>query len=152
VHICPGCKQPTFHTLAQEQVPGRAFGAFVEGVTDPSVSEIYEEARRAYGAQCYTAVVLCCRKLLMHVAVAEGAEAGMKFIDYLNFFEAENLVPKKTRGWIDHIRTKGNEATREIVISSVQDANDLMRFVEMLLRVVFEFDHTIKQRNSAIPP
>src|SRR5208337_291871 len=68
VYVCHQCSRPTFFDPdANVQIPGIAFGRPVQNVTDKVVAEVYEEARRATSAGCYTAAVLCCRKLLMHM-------------------------------------------------------------------------------------
>jgi len=41
--------------------------------------------------------------------------------------------------WVDHIRKKGNEANHEIIIVEKDDATELLSFVEMLLKVIYEF-------------
>jgi len=50
---------------------------------------------------------------------------------------------------VDHIREKGNEATHEILLMSREDAEDLIEFTEMLLRVVYEFPAKVKSRKPA---
>jgi hypothetical protein len=52
-------------------------------------------------------------------------------------------VPPEGKGWVDHIRKKGNEATHEISPMSKADANDLITFPEMLLKFVYEFPSRI---------
>jgi hypothetical protein len=54
-------------------------------------------------------------------------------------------VPPNGKGWVDHIRKKGNEATHEILLMSKTDAEELITFVEMLLKFIYEFP-------SRIPP
>jgi hypothetical protein len=53
------------------------------------------------------------------------------------------FVPPNGRGWVDHIRQKGHEANHEIVLMSQKDAEDLVTFVEMLLKFVYEFPNRI---------
>jgi hypothetical protein len=48
-------------------------------------------------------------------------------------------VPPDGKGWVDHIRKKGNEATHEIALMTAADAEELISFVEMLLKFVYEF-------------
>ena len=55
-------------------------------------------------------------------------------------------VPPNGRGWVDHIRSRGNEANHEIVMMSREQAKDLVTFLEMLLRFIYEFPA------RAIPP
>ena len=108
--------------------------------------EIYDEARQATSALSYTAAVLCCRKLLMHIAVAKGAKAGESFASYVDFLAVQNYVPPDAKEWVDHIRKTGNEANHEIVIMKREDAEDLLAFAEMLLKIIYEFPASTKRK------
>ncbi len=79
------------------------------------------------------------RKLLMHLAVAQGAKPGDSFVAYIEFLAAQGYVPPNGRGWVDHIRKKSNEANHEIVEMKKQDADELVTFAEMLLKFIYEF-------------
>jgi len=46
---------------------------------------------------------------------------------------------------VDHIRQKGNEATHEIPNMGNEDAVELLEFIEMLLRVVYELPGKMKK-------
>jgi len=59
-----------------------------------------------------------------------------------------NYVPPDGKGWVDHIRKKGNEANHEIVIMSKEEAFELLSFVEMLLKIVYEFPARILPNNE----
>ena len=72
IYICPNCTRPTFFSVYDDRMPAAAMGAAIADIDDPSVEQLYNEARRAASSGCYTAAVLCCRKLLMHIAVAKG--------------------------------------------------------------------------------
>jgi hypothetical protein len=98
IYICHFCSRPTYFDDTKEQVPGGTFGNDVRDVTDQAVHNLYNEARRATSANCHTAVVLCCRKLLMHIAVAKGAKAGDSFGSYVDFLAEKNFVPPDARG------------------------------------------------------
>lgn len=137
-YICPNCGGPVFFTPKGERFPSPALGNSVQHVP-PDLEALYEEARRSSVQNCYTAAVLLCRKMLMNIAVQQGAQEGMKFIEYVNFLADKGFVPPNGKHWVDHIRKKGNEATHEIAIMKEQDAKELISFVEMLLRFIFEF-------------
>jgi hypothetical protein len=112
-------------------------GSPVEGLPD-EIRTLYDEARIT-AAGAYTAAVLCCRKILMHVAVSCGAEENQSFLDYVEYLAARGYVPPNGRGWVDHIRLRGNEANHEIRLMVKSDADELISFTEMLLRFVYEF-------------
>src|SRR4051812_43901326 len=83
IYICHRCTGTTFFSIEGAQFPGAAFGEDIADVTDKSVQAMYDEARGAFTANSFTAAVLCCRKLLMHIAVAKGAAAGSNFVTYV---------------------------------------------------------------------
>lgn len=131
--ICPHCARPTFfHKGAQ--LPDVAPGNDVEHVPD-NVNSLYNEARRCISCSAYTSSVLASRKLLMNIAIAEG----QRFIEYIDYLANNGFVPPKGRGWVDHIRKKGNEATHEINPMTHADATELVSFSEMLLKFIYEF-------------
>lgn len=142
IWICP-CGRPTYFDESGHQYPGYPFGNKVEGIDAKEVGELYEEARRCTSAQAYTAAVLACRKLLMHIAVEKGAQAGKPFIEYVEYLSDNHYVPTDAKEWVDQIRKRGNEANHEIVLMTQKDTEELIGFTEMLLRFIYEFPHKI---------
>jgi hypothetical protein len=137
IRICPCCKMPSFfHGGAQ--IPGVAFGNSVAN-TPEDIQSLYEEARKCTSAGAYTATVMLCRKLLMHIAVEKGDEEDKSFTDYVNYLANKGFVPPDGRAWVDHIREKGNQANHEIKIMDKTDAEELIVFCEMLLKFIYEF-------------
>ncbi|MEM1143987.1 MAG: DUF4145 domain-containing protein [Pseudomonadota bacterium] len=137
IHICPNCSKPSFF-LGPSQVPGVVPGNPVDHLPE-DIERLYGEARRCISVGAFTASVLASRKLLMNIGVAHGAKEGLPFVQYINHLADMGFIPPNGRGWVDHIRTKGNEATHEIAIMSGDDALELIAFAEMLLKFVFEF-------------
>ena len=132
--LCLYCEQPSYF-WGERQVPGVAYGNAVESL--PSDIEPYTEARDAFSVSAFTASVLTCRKILMNIAVAQGAAENL--IEYVEHLASKGYVPPRREGWVDHIRRKGNEASHEIDLMEMEDARDLISFVEMLLKFIYEF-------------
>lgn len=150
IYICHHCEKPTFFDLITDtQTPGKRFGNDVGGIDDQGVASLYAEARDCFSRNAFTAAVLSCRKLLMHIAVAKGDSAGKNFIEYVEYLSARGYVPPDAKTWVDCIRTKSNEANHEIVIMSEEEAKDLILFVEMLLKLVYEFPASSKKYAAA---
>lgn len=148
IYICPRCSLPTFYNLDNgNQVPGPSFGSEVEHLPH-EVEALYREARSSVRANASTAAVLTCRKLLMHIAVEQGAAEGKNFMEYVEYLAESNYVPPHGKGWVDHIRRRGNEANHEIVVMTFEDAKELISFIEMLLKFIYEFP----KRVPAAPP
>lgn len=138
LYICPNCGGPSFITPQGNRYPSPALGNSVAHVPS-DLNALYEEARRSSSQNCFTGAVLLCRKILMNIAVQQGAAEGLKFIEYVTYLSEKGFVPPNGKLWVDHIRKKGNEATHEIAVMVEQDARDLISFVEMLLRFIYEF-------------
>lgn len=149
IYICHHCSKPTFFDLSNgSQTPGASFGNDVSNIDDKGVLDLYDEARKSFSVNAFTASVLSCRKLLMHVAVSKGAAEGLKFIEYVEYLANNNYIPPDAKDWVDHIRSKGNEANHEITIMKKEDAEDLINFSEMLLKLVYEFPGNIKKKKQ----
>jgi hypothetical protein len=87
----------------------------------------------------YTAAAMCCRKLLMNVAVSEGAQKGRNFWQYVEYLADEGHVTVRAKKWVDHIRDKGNDANHEIKMMDREDAERLIKFSEMMLKTMYEY-------------
>lgn len=148
IYICPHCENPTAFVMGDDgtfgQYPSPVYGHEVEHLPE-SVSAIYGEVRRCIQCTAYTSAVLSMRKLLMHVAVEQGAKEGMSFIKYIDYLDENHWIPPNGRDWVDAIRKVGNEATHDIVIASEGDAKQLLDFVEMLLKLVYEFPAKLRR-------
>ncbi len=137
IYICSFCSLPTYIS-GPLQVPGSAFGRVVEHL-ETDIQGLFDEARNCMSVSSFTSAVLACRKVLMHVSADLGAKEGQTFLQYVNFLETNGHIPPRSKGWVDHIRKKGNEANHEIRLSTREEAELLISFVEMLLRITYEF-------------
>jgi hypothetical protein len=72
----------------------------------------------------------------MHVGVAEGGEPNESFAYYVRYL-GDNVLPPKNRSWLDRIRLRGNEETHEIVLASKEDAEEMLKLVNLLLTVTY---------------
>jgi len=142
IYICPHCSRPSYFEQ-DKQHPSVTFGNQVNGLPSKEIESLYNEARKCTSVQAYTAAVLACRKLLMNIAVQQGAKEGKRFIEYVQYLADEGYVPPNGKEWVDHIRKKGNEATHEIALMNEGDAKDLITFIEMLLKFIYEFPSKI---------
>ena len=148
IYVCHSCERPTFFGNDGKQTPGISFGKTVQNIADKALSEIYEEARIATSAGCYTAAVLCCRKLLMHLAVAKGAKENDSFKSYVEYLANNNHVPPACKLWVEQIKDVGNEANHEIKMMKKEDAEHLVSFCEMLLKIFYEFPAVAQARKA----
>lgn len=147
VCICPHCEYPTYMN-PNRQIPGVAPGNSVLHLPS-EIEALYSEARNAVSINANTAAVLTCRKLLMNIAVNHGAKEGATFVSYIDHLAEKGFVPPNGRAWVDHIRSKGNEATHEIRLMTNEEATNLISFAEMLLKFVYEFPNKVPKITSS---
>lgn len=146
VYICPHCTNAIFF-LRGKQVPGVRLGEDVKHLPK-EIQALYNEARDSSAAGAPTAAILICRKMLMNIAVTEGAEEGLKFIEYVDYLANKGYVPPNGKDWVDHIRQKGNEATHEIKLMTAEDAEELISFTSMLLKFIYEFPSRVPVKTA----
>jgi hypothetical protein len=137
IYICPNCKRPTF-VEGDTQLPGASLGNEVKHLP-PEIHNIWSEIRTSTSHSAFTAAVLIGRKLLMHIAVGQNAKTGLNFVEYVNYLVDNHYAPPNSKVWVDKIRTHGNEATHEIVLKTKEDAEEILTFLEMLLKFIYEF-------------
>ena len=148
IYICSFCKQPSyFNDDLDTQIPGVAYGDVVESLP-ADVASLYEEARKCMAASAHTAAALLARKLLMNVAVEQGAKENQTFLSYVEYLADNGYVPPNGRAWVDHIRDKGNEAAHEIRLISKAEAELLIAFLAMLLKFIYEFPGKLPQKEG----
>lgn len=112
-------------------------------------SDLWGEIRECLGVGAYTASVMLCRKLLMHVAVTNGLPSkdakdhAPSFALCVNHLVSEGVITKRMQPWIDRIREVGNEANHEIVPVREDAALDVATFTQKLLELAYEMDDTM---------
>jgi hypothetical protein len=142
--ICPNCERPTYIKHPSGQTPSPLPGNSVDYLPE-GINALFHEARAAFSAKSYTASVLVCRTLLMHVAVEKGAETNKSFVYYVNYLDENRYITVDSKPWVDEIRQLANHATHEIVLMDEHKGSIVLDFTEMLLRLVYEFPNRLRR-------
>lgn len=151
IYVCPHCSRPTYYNrIYRQQVPGPLLGREVRHLP-PAVAAAYDEARACASINAHTAVGMLCRKLLMHVAVEQGAKPGKPFTAYIDFLDKSGWISPNGRQWVDWIREHGNRATHEMETASAEDAFRSLTFTEALLRTVYELPGDLPSVDEPAP-
>ena len=145
IYICPKCNNPTFFNYHHYQTPKPLLGRSISKIPDEDISALYQEARGCTSVGAYTGCVMICRKILMNLAVKEGALEGESFVSYVNYLFENGFVPPKGKTWVDAIRKRGNNANHEISLMKEKDANLMLHFVEGLLRFNYELPNMLEE-------
>lgn len=79
----------------------------------------------------------------MHISVEKWAEEGKNFAFYVDFLVDNGYVPTaNSKPWINAIRKKWNETTHEIIIAEQKTAENILKFIQMILQLMYEFPNT----------
>lgn len=147
LYICPECNCPTFIHNGN-QTPGGIPGREIANLPD-EIKILYKEAQRCVSVNSFTACVLTCRKILMHVSHERGAGDKPNFFAYIQYLDEAHYIPPNGRGWIDYIRKQGNKANHEIVISTKENAVALLNLTEMLLLNIYDLPNRVPTTEEA---
>ena len=82
----------------------------------------------------------------MNISVDLGADENKQFAYYVKWLDENNYILPNAKGWVDQIRKFGNEATHEIHIISKEDAEKSLKFIEMILKLVYEFPAMVEEK------
>lgn len=77
------------------------------------------------------------RKILMHVAVEQGAGPKLSFVEYVRYLKDNGVVGKPQHALLDRIRDAGNTENHAIRRATLEDADDLLALVTLLIRSVY---------------
>lgn len=137
IHICHICHNPTYFDPNGLQFPAGSVGKrFDHAPSD--VLDMYEQALRCLRADCLEATVMVCRRLLMALAYSLNAEEGKTFQYYVEYFVTCGAITTPMKPWVDKIREIGNFATHKMPKITQEQAENVVRFVEVVFDNVFE--------------
>ena len=77
-----------------------------------------------------------------------GADENLKFIQYVNYLNDNHFAGARSDQWIDQIRQFGNQANHEIRINTKEEAQRIIKFCEMILKLNYEYPAIANDENS----
>lgn len=111
---------------------------------------IWEEARACLGSGAYMATVMLCRKLLLHIAVANGLAPedargySPGFAECVAHLETAGVITKNMLEFVEPIKDVGNAANHKIVAVTQEQAEAVAKFTEHLLVIAYELKKATK--------
>lgn len=138
IYICSNCGLPSFF-YGNEQHPGPLLGREIKNLPD-DIEKIYIEIRESIKNKCFTAALLLGRKLIMHIAVdIAKAKEGESFKKYVEHLKNSGYIPPNGEKILNYIKDLGNEKNHEIRIGKPEEAEKILKFIEILLIFIYEF-------------
>ena len=138
IYICHHCNAPSIFDTCGNYVMPVPFGKNIKKLPK-EVEDIYNEARLCISIGAYTSTVMLLRKILMNLAVVNGAKVDSNFKEYVDYLCENGFVHKKQTQKAHMVRTMGNEANHKIENKTKEEAEQIFKFVEFLLLNNYEF-------------
>ena len=132
IYICPHCNAPHIIDQENKEIPGALPGKPVTKLPK-MVNQVYEEARNCIAAGANTAAVMILRKILMNLAVEEGAQEGDSFANYVKYLCDNGFIHKRQHEQAKKIQRLGNDANHKIESRTRADALELLNLVQLIL-------------------
>ena len=131
----PRYDPPVHAFVGYKQTPGEPYGKEVKHI-EPEVKAVYDEARKCYRNEYWTACVMLCRKLIMNIAYKHeehGIAKDKNFTDYVQYMKDKHIVPSQSLEIADKILALGNSANHEIEQLDKPHALICLKFLESIL-------------------
>lgn len=146
IYICPNCGKPTY-LRGSEVIPGPLLGKEIEGL-DEDLETVYKELRSTLKNGDYTATQLLGRKLIMHLAVnVAGSKEKKKFIEYVVELKKSGYIPPNANKWVEKLKDLGNQKNHELKLGDKITAEEIIKFVEILLTFMYEYKDEEENRS-----
>src|SRR3989344_2565204 len=138
IYLCPYCHSPNVYDIngkaTLSSLPGKTIKKLPE-----NIKNVYDEVRRCMQSNSFTGAVMLMRKIIMNIAVHEGAKENKNFDEYVDYLCNNGIVHKKSKKKADSVRKLGNDANHEIENRTQEEAQNLFEFIELLLMANYEF-------------
>ena len=150
IYICPHCKAPHVVDFGNREMLSALPGRPIKKLPDV-VNQVYEEARNCIAAGAYTSAVMILRKILMNLAVEEGAKEGDSFAHYVDYLCENGFVHRRQHEQAKRIQRLGNDANHKIESRTKEDALELLNLVQLILINNYEqADESVQQEPEII--
>lgn len=120
--------------------------------------DAWEEVRSVLSVSAWTAAVMLCRKIILHVAVAhglpekDGSNRAPNFDKAVSHLLSVGLITPPMKPWVDHIRKVGNEANHDLPATAEDSAMRVATFTEQLLILAYEMPAVMDETLPAPEP
>jgi len=138
IFICPHCGAPNIYDINGKTPLSPLPGKDIEKLPE-NLNEIYNEIRTCMQNNSFTAAIMLMRKIIMNIAVHEGADKNLKFVQYVDYLCDNGIVHKKSKKKAESVKNLGNDANHEIESRTKEEAQNCLEFIELLLMANYEF-------------
>lgn len=138
IYLCPHCGAPNSYDVEGKAPLSPLPGKDIEKLPE-NLNEVYNEIRTCMQNNSFTAAIMLMRKIIMNIAVHEGADKNLKFVQYVDYLCDNGIVHKKSKKKAESVKDLGNDANHEIESRTKEEAQNCLEFIELLLMANYEF-------------
>lgn len=138
IYLCPHCNAPNVYDSDGKAILSSLTGKEIKKLPE-NIKNVYDEVRKCMQSNSFTGAVMLMRKIIMNIAVHEGAEKNKNFAEYIDYLCDNGIVHKKSKNKADSVRELGNNANHEIENRTQEEAQNCFEFIELLLMANYEF-------------
>jgi len=147
IYLCPHCHAPNVFDVAGKSILSPLPGKEIKKLPE-NIKNVYDEVRKCMQSNSFTGAVMLMRKIIMNIAVHEGAEKNKRFAEYVDYLCDNGIVHKKSKKKADSVRKLGNDANHEIENRTQEEAQNFFEFIELLLMANYEFADEGEDKNA----
>jgi len=138
IYLCHHCDAPNIFEASGKAIMSPLPGKEIKRLPE-NIKKVYDEIRKCMQSNSFTGAVMLMRKVIMNIAVHEGAEKNKSFAEYIDYLCNNGIVHKKSKNKADSVRELGNDANHEIENRTQEEAQNCFEFIELLLMANYEF-------------
>ena len=147
IYLCPHCHAPNVYDLNENAILSSLPGKEIKKLPE-NIKNVYDEVRKCMQSNSFTGAVMLMRKIIMNIAVHEGAKENKNFDEYVDYLCNNGIVHKKSKKKADSVRKLGNDANHEIENRTQEEAQNFFEFIELLLMANYEFADEGEDKNA----
>ena len=137
IYICHNCHKPSYVDNNKIITPGAIYGVEIKHLPN-EIMTVFDEARRCFSISAYTSVIMCCRKLLMHIECTNGFEENQSFGKCVQYLKDEGYLARPSWALAETVLKYGNIANHKLELYDVDDARNILLFTETILKGIYE--------------
>lgn len=123
------------------------FGSKFKDIMNDTIKNLFDEAKKCYSINAYSASILCCRTLIINYANSKGAQDSVSFISGIDYLVENNYMPENRGDLIKNIKVREYPTKKEFKMSNKEEAEEIISFIDILLKFNSEFEVQSKTNN-----
>lgn len=153
--LCIACGKG-FVMNTYDVVPNKMPFGEPAGTPEPEL-QIWQEVRRCFSVNAYTAAAMLCRKILLHMVFThqrskdpDAKPKDLSFAAAVRYLSENGVITADQRTLADNIKNIGNKANHELPQITEQEAGDMALFTYFLFLSAYEMPSRARYQSKFV--